>query len=70
MFMEVLGVPPKEMIERSTRKKKFFEDQTLEPKPTLNSKGKPRKYGSKTLESVMKCKDKEFCSFVKLCLEW
>lgn len=52
MFMEVLGVPPKEMIERSTRKKKFFEDQTLEPKSTLNSKGKPRKYW---LQNIVIC---------------
>lgn len=69
MFMEVLGVPPKPLIEKSTRKKKFFEDN-LDPRPTLNSKGKARRYGSKTVESVLKCKDKDFCSFVKLCLEW
>jgi dual specificity tyrosine-phosphorylation-regulated kinase 2/3/4 len=67
--MEVLGVPPQNMIERGQRKRRFF-DESLEPRVTLNSKGKQRKYGSKTIESVLKCKDKDFIDFIRCCLEW
>jgi dual specificity tyrosine-phosphorylation-regulated kinase 2/3/4 len=69
LFMEVLDVPPRSMIERGQRKRRFF-DESLEPKPTLNSKGKQRKYGSKTIEGILKCKDKDFINFIRSCLEW
>lgn len=69
LFMEVLGVPPRTMVERGQRKRKFF-DETLEPKPVLNSKGKPRRWGSKPLDTIVKSKDREFLDFLRSCLEW
>jgi len=67
--MEMLGVPPRSVVERGERKRRFF-DEALEPKPVLNSKGKPRRYGSKPLETVVKSKDRDFLEFVRGCFEW
>lgn len=60
--MEVLGLPPKELLGVSTfnapalnctRRKIFFHND-LTPKIVPNSKGKIRKPGTKSLESVIK----------------
>ena len=51
------------MVEKSTRKKIFFDDSgsvKLDP----NSKGKVRRVGTKKLASVIKTEDECFLSFV------
>lgn len=69
MFMEVLGVPPASLIERGTRSSKFFEGALPRVKP--NSKGKIRRPGSKSLETVLSpCSDIDFIHFVKRLLAW
>ncbi len=40
--MEILGVPERYLIEKSSRKKLFF-DSTGQPRPVVNSKGKRRR---------------------------
>lgn len=95
-IMEVLGVPDKDLINRSSRKKLFFgqspfasiliwayslnssgfllnfsrSDSTGAPRPVVNSKGKRRRPGSKTLAQVLRCDDEVFIDFIAKCLHW
>ncbi|KAM3584810.1 serine/threonine protein kinase, CMGC, dual-specificity [Umbelopsis sp. WA50703] len=68
-IMEVQGVPDQYLVEKSTRKKLFF-DSYGNPRIVPNSKGKKRRPGSKTLAQALKCTDELFIDFVSQCLEW
>ncbi|KAF8197418.1 hypothetical protein BJ912DRAFT_1020757 [Pholiota molesta] len=68
-IMEVLGVPDKEFINRSSRRKLFF-DTNGAPRTVINSKGRRRRPGTKTLAQVLRCNDEEFVDFVAKCLVW
>lgn len=54
LIMEVRGAPPDEVLEQSTRKKLFFEDDN-EPRTVENSRGKIRIPGSKNIRSTLRC---------------
>ena len=68
-IMEVFGPPEKHLIEKSTRRKLFF-DSMGKPRITVSSKGRRRRPSSKTLESVLKCDDQPFVDFLTRCLRW
>jgi len=68
-IMEVLGLPDKDLINRSTRKRLFF-DSTGAPRPVVNSKGRRRRPGTKTLAQVLRCEDELFVDFIAKCLIW
>lgn len=68
-IMEVFGPPEKHLIEKSTRKKLFF-DSYGKPRLTVSSKGKRRKASTKTLQTVLKCEDEAFLDFISRCLRW
>ncbi|KAJ7684810.1 CMGC/DYRK/DYRK2 protein kinase [Mycena polygramma] len=68
-IMEVLGIPDKEFVNRSSRKKLFF-DPNGAPRAVINSKGRRRRPGTKTLAQVLKCNDEEFIDFISKCLVW
>lgn len=68
-IMEVFGPPEKHLIEKSTRKKFFF-DSMGKPRLTVSSKGKRRRPSSKTLQQVLKCDDEAFLDFIARCLRW
>lgn len=68
-IMEVFGPPEKHLIEKSTRKKLFF-DSLGKPRLTVSSKGRRRKPSSKTLQQVLKCEDEPFLDFLAKCLRW
>jgi dual specificity tyrosine-phosphorylation-regulated kinase 2/3/4 len=68
-IMEVFGPPEKHLIEKSTRKKLFF-DSLGKPRLTVSSKGRRRKPSSKTLQQVLKCEDEAFLDFLAKCLRW
>ncbi|KDQ60565.1 hypothetical protein JAAARDRAFT_553201 [Jaapia argillacea MUCL 33604] len=68
-IMEVLGIPDKDFINRSSRKKLFF-DSTGVPRPVVNSKGRRRRPGTKTLAQVLRCDDELFVDFIGKCLVW
>ncbi|KAJ2937044.1 hypothetical protein H1R20_g52, partial [Candolleomyces eurysporus] len=68
-IMEVLGVPDKEFVNRSSRKKLFFDTNGV-PRTVVNSKGRRRRPGSKTLAQVLRCNDEEFVDFIAKCLVW
>jgi dual specificity tyrosine-phosphorylation-regulated kinase 2/3/4 len=86
-IMEVLGIPEKEFVNRSSRKKLFFGmafifpvslrfayvftlDPNGAPRAVINSKGRRRRPGTKTLAQVLRCNDEEFVDFVSKCLVW
>jgi hypothetical protein len=71
---EVLGLPPRELLERGTRSKLFFTDE-LELVRTAGSRGLVRRPRSMPLPVKMSCGDATFISFIegKLqigCLAW
>lgn len=68
-IMEVFGPPEKHLIEKSTRKKLFF-DSLGKPRLTVSSKGKRRRPSSKTLQQALKCEDESFLDFITRCLRW
>ncbi|KOS21610.1 Dual specificity protein kinase pom1 [Escovopsis weberi] len=68
-IMEVFGPPEKHLIEKSTRKKLFF-DSMGKPRLTVSSKGRRRRPSSKTLQQVLKCDDEVFIDFLARCLRW
>lgn len=68
-IMEVFGPPEKHLIEKSTRKKLFF-DSVGKPRLTVSSKGRRRRPSSKTLQQALKCDDEAFLDFIARCLRW
>ncbi|WQF88970.1 Putative serine/threonine-protein kinase, active [Colletotrichum destructivum] len=68
-IMEVFGPPEKHLIEKSTRKKLFF-DSMGKPRLTVSSKGRRRRPSSKTLQQALKCDDEAFLDFLAKCLRW
>jgi serine/threonine protein kinase len=68
-IMEVLGLPPKQLVDTSTRKKIFFDSNSM-PRIVANSRGKKRRPGSKSLAQALKCTDKLFLDFLEGCLKW
>ena len=45
-------------------------DTNNAPRTVVNSKGRRRRPGSKTLSQVLRCNDEEFVDFVAKCLVW
>ncbi|KIL00634.1 hypothetical protein PAXRUDRAFT_129338 [Paxillus rubicundulus Ve08.2h10] len=68
-IMEVLGPPDKDFINRSSRKRLFF-DNNCAPRPVVNSKGRRRRPGTKSLAHVLRCQDEDFVDFIARCLVW
>ena len=68
-IMEVFGPPEKHLIEKSSRKKLFF-DSMGKPRLTVSSKGKRRRPSSKDLRQVLRCDDEAFLDFIAKCLKW
>lgn len=68
-IMEVFGPPEKHLIEKSTRKKLFF-DSVGKPRLTVSSKGRRRRPSSKSLQQALKCEDEPFLDFITRCLRW
>ncbi|OMJ75725.1 hypothetical protein SteCoe_25062 [Stentor coeruleus] len=67
-IMEVLGLPPSNLLEVSTRKKLFFDGNT--PKVVQNSRGKKRYPGTRKLEEKVRSNDENFLDFLRKCFEW
>ncbi|EEB17394.1 mitogen-activated protein kinase ERK-A, putative [Pediculus humanus corporis] len=67
--MEILGIPPEDVISNASRKRLFF-DSRGNPRCITNSKGRKRKPGSKELASAIRCNDKQFVDFISQCLQW
>ncbi|RAL61302.1 hypothetical protein DID88_009438 [Monilinia fructigena] len=68
-IMEIFGPPEKHLIEKSTRKKLFF-DSLGKPRLTVSSKGRRRRPSSRSLQQTIKCDDEVFLDFLARCLRW
>lgn len=69
-MMEVLGLPPKDMIMAAPRKAHFF-GEDMQPKITANSRGKTRQPATSCdLIKATRCKDEKFLAFLAKCLHW
>jgi dual specificity tyrosine-phosphorylation-regulated kinase 2/3/4 len=68
-IMEIFGPPEKHLIEKSSRKKLFF-DSLGKPRVTVSTKGRRRRPSSKTLQQALKCDDDAFLDFIARCLRW
>src|SRR5271154_4307844 len=68
-IMEVFGPPEKYLVEKSARKKLFF-DANGKPKPVVSSKGKRRRPSTKTLAQALNCGDEAFVDFIARCMRW
>ena len=68
-MQELLGTPTEKMLFRAKRKS-YFTDDDGEMIPYKPAKGKPRKPGSKPIESVVKTDDKKFLDFLHRCICW
>lgn len=68
-IMEIFGPPSREIIEKCSRRKLFF-DSSWKPRITVSSKGKRRRPSSKTLQMALKCDDEAFLDFITQCLRW
>jgi dual specificity tyrosine-phosphorylation-regulated kinase 2/3/4 len=65
----MLGEPPGEVLEKSTRTKLFF-DYNGSPIIKENSRGKKYFPGTKNLSTALNVSDFAFLDFVSGCLEW
>lgn len=68
-IMEILGLPPKDLIANASNRRLFF-DSRGNPRCITNSKGRKRTPGTKTLSQVLHCQDRNFINFLQRCLEW
>lgn len=68
MIMEVLDLPPANILANASRRKLFFDSKNV-PR-NLNTKlFKKRRVGSKSLGQILKTNDANFIHFVSGCLE-
>jgi dual specificity tyrosine-phosphorylation-regulated kinase 2/3/4 len=67
--MEILGVPPPRMVDRSPRKKDFFETNGS-PKIFANSRNRIRKPATKDIMKTLRTEDSSFVDFVLSFLQW
>ena len=70
MIMEVMGIPPDHVLEQATRRKLFFDEDTLDPLMTENGRGQVRIPGGKSLQGILNSDSASFLDFVERCLEW
>jgi dual specificity tyrosine-phosphorylation-regulated kinase 2/3/4 len=77
-IMEIMDIPAMELIEKSARRKLFF-DSLGKPRIVANAKGKKRYPNTKTLEYVLQHKRTSsigsdtfdlFVDFLHQCLQW
>ena len=67
-IMEVIGLPPKELIQASPRRRLFFEGNV--PKPLTTSKGKQHLPDARPLATALKGASPLFLDFIRKCLKW
>ncbi|KAF0291353.1 Dual specificity tyrosine-phosphorylation-regulated kinase 2 [Amphibalanus amphitrite] len=68
-IMEVLDLPPEELIRHASRRRLFFDSRGT-PRTLTNTKGRRRRPGAKPLANALKTEDALFEDFVEKCLTW
>ena len=67
--MEVVGVPPRSLIAKATRRRFFFDDD-YQPILPPNSRGKVKQPSTRSLADALKINDPDLIEFMKACFEW
>jgi dual specificity tyrosine-phosphorylation-regulated kinase 2/3/4 len=68
-IMEYIGMPPKELIEKSPKKLEFFNEDG-NPLEKKNSLGKIRKPNKKSIEAFLINADRDFIDLIQNILKW
>ena len=68
-FLEVLGKPSMALLDRSQRKRIFFDSQG-EPRQMQNSRGKKRRVNGRSMAQATGSEDPVFLDFIKRSFEW
>ena len=68
-IMEYIGIPSKEILLKSTRKKLFFDAENM-PKILVNSKGKKRFPGTRRFVDTLRNADERFVALAEACFDW
>ncbi|XP_037079361.1 LOW QUALITY PROTEIN: dual specificity tyrosine-phosphorylation-regulated kinase 2-like [Pollicipes pollicipes] len=68
-IMEVLDVPPEQLVRHASRRRLFFDSRGT-PRTLTNTKGRRRRPGSKPLTVALNTSDTMFANFVEKCLTW
>jgi|TARA_B110000305_G_C19391636_1_gene615196 dual specificity tyrosine-phosphorylation-regulated kinase 2/3/4 len=68
-IMEVVGVPPRSLIAKASRRRVFFDDD-YHPILMPNSRGKVRHPSTRSLADALKINDPDLIEFMKACFEW
>lgn len=68
-MIEVLGIPPLDVLNTSTRKHLFLNSKG-ELRVKTNSRGKSRLPGSRSLRNILKGAEDDFFQIVDSCLKW
>ena len=68
-IMEYIGMPPKELIEKSRKKLEFFNEDGS-PLEKKNSMGKIRRPNKKSIEAFLINADKDFIDLIQNILKW
>ncbi|THD18174.1 Dual specificity tyrosine-phosphorylation-regulated kinase 2, partial [Fasciola hepatica] len=68
-IMEVFGQPPENILEKANRRRIFF-DSKGNPRNLVNSKGRKRLPGCRTLQELVKSSDPKFLDLIQQCLRW
>lgn len=68
LMVQVLGRPPKELMDKVTRKR-FF-DENAELRNVQDPSGKMYTPFSRSLEQELEQVDRDFIDLIKRCLEW
>lgn len=69
-IMEVLGQPPMELVNQSSKRNIFFEGLSNRPRIVPNLHGKRRRPGTRSLTALMQSPEQDFVSFVRECITW
>ena len=67
--MEVVGVPPRSLIAKATRRRFFFDDD-YQPILPPNSRGKVKQPSTRSLADALKINGPDLIEFMKACFEW
>ncbi|CAF1133289.1 unnamed protein product [Adineta steineri] len=69
MIMEVLDLPPADVLEKGTRKNLFFDSKGM-PRNLSSKYLKKHRPGTRPLSQIIRTSDKDFIDFLHQCFQW
>ncbi|XP_065191553.1 dual specificity tyrosine-phosphorylation-regulated kinase mbk-2-like isoform X2 [Sycon ciliatum] len=68
-IMQIKGLPPSRLLDIAPRRRQFFDSQGT-PRNLINSKGKRRPPGTRSMANACDTSDPLFINFIQQCLHW